>query len=349
SLYSHGNDKAGDILIGTHSLQGKIEPDVVGNAAALDIAKFLSLEVDGKPLWQRAIEGDGNLLAALPGDDQEKRACFDAFAAFVKPKGKPASHGLAKQLYWPVDNGDYHLIQPLFATSLIQRIWEILREDRFGEAARAAREARRKGEPHPHGYREWPYLVIQKHGSTKPQNISQLNTVRHGEVWLLPSAPPYWQSREIVLPLKVKNLFERFGRLRPVREQLDDLARFLMHVKDWNNIRIRQGRARKVERIIDELFQYAATIQQCPPGWSADPHCQIPEAQRFWLDPYRDDPEFQQRRTTTDWPRSIAESFSAWFNEQLRHRKLPVGDAEYRAWRREFEDSLETLVKEMGS
>ncbi|RMD62709.1 hypothetical protein D6833_06520 [Candidatus Parcubacteria bacterium] len=137
--------------------------------------------------------------------------------------------------------------------------------------------------------------------------------------------------------------------MRPVQEQLDDLVRFLMRVKDRNNIRIRQERARRVERIIDELLQYAATIQQCPPGWSADPLCRLPEDQRFWLDPYRDDPNFQQRRATTDWPRSIAESFSAWFNEQLRHRKLPVGEAEYRAWRREFWNELKALTREMAS
>ena len=346
SLYSEGNPEAGDGLIGTHSLRGHLAPDVVGNAAALDVFKFLSLEVDGKPIWQRAVENDPNLLAALLGDDEEKGAWIAAFATLPQPKGGPASHKLAKQLYWPLENGAYHLMQPLFPSSLVQRVWERLRDDRFSEAAQQARQARRDGKPHPHGYRDWPELVVLKFGGTKPQNISQLNTERHGEVWLLPSHPPAWTSRGITPPRHVESVFERFGRMRPVREHLADLGRFLVGVRDWNNRDIRQGRARRVEAIVDELIQYAAAIRRLPPGWSAEPDCRLPASQRYWLDPERDDPDFQQARRATDWPRQVAESFGAWLNAHLRP-SLPVGDAELRAWRREFEERLHDILQEM--
>lgn len=347
SLYSRGNPAAGERLIGTHSLDGRVKPDVVGNAASQDVIKFLSLEVNGKSLWQRALDNDPNLLAALPGDEAEKRAWMDAFASLVQPKGKADSHRLAKQLYWPLAEGGYHLLQPLFPTSLVQRVWETLRQD--FQNAQAARQARRSGEPYPNGYRDWRDLAIQKFGSGNPQNISQFNIKRHGEVWLLPSTPPIWSSpnHKVRLPLKVASVFEHFGRLRSVREQFDELGRFLLGVRDWNNLSIRRGRARRVEQIIDELIRYVSDIQQQPPGWSADPDCRLPEVQRLWLDPYRDDVEFVAKRRTIDWPRSVAESFGAWFNERLRHR-LPVGEAEYRAWRQELEERLHTLLREMA-
>jgi len=240
-------------------------------------------------------------------------------------------------------------LQPLFASTLVHRVWEILRQDRFSEATKAARLARRENRPHPHGYRDWPRLTVQKFGSTKPQNISQLNSERRGEAWLLPSIPPTWQRHEVVMPLNVKSVFERFGRIRRVREHINELARFLTRVRDWNNVNIRGGRARRVEAIIDELLQYAAIIRQQPPGWSADPACHLPEVQRLWLDAGRADPEFATRRATGDWSPAVAEAFGAWLNERLRRFHLPVGDVEYRAWRREFEAQLQESLKEMES
>lgn len=348
SLYSRGNPRVGGRLIGTHSIKVGYRADGICNTAAnLPYIKFLSLEVDDKPIWQRAVDNDPNLFAALPGDDEEKRTWITAFATLPQPKGGPASHKLAKQLYWPLGNGAYHLLQPLFPSSLVQRVWERLRDDRFSEAAQQARQARRDGKPHPHGYRDWPELVVLKFGSTKPQNISQLNTERHGEAWLLPSRPPAWTSRGITPPRHVESVFERFGRMRLVREHLADLGRFLVGVRDWNNRDIRRGRARRVEAVIDELIQYSGAIRRLPPGWSAKPDCRLPASQRYWLDPERDDPDFQQARAASDWPRQMAESFGAWLNAHLRRYELPVGDAELRSWRREFEDSLHEILQEM--
>ncbi len=349
SLYSRGNPAANASLIGTHSLPETPTPDVVGNAAALDVFKFLSLEVDGKALWQLAREADPELLAALPGSEEENRQWMNAFAGLADVKDAASSHKLAKQLYWPLETGSYHLLQPLFSSSLVHEIWLRLREDRFGDAAKAAREARRKEKPHHEGYREWPNLVIQGFGGTKPQNISQLNSERRGEAWLLPSLPPQWQSRSVALPLHAANAFERFERRSDVRELLRRLRRFLRFVnaKDWNNIDIRNRRAWYVDELIDRLILWATALQQEEPGWSARGECRLPTAQQYWLDPWRDDPDFAEGRAGADWPREVAADFGRWLNRQLRKDKLPVGDAELKAWRSEAEPRLRELLEEM--
>lgn len=355
SLYSQGNNKAGDALIGTHSLRGEITPDVVGNAAVLDVANFLSLEINDKQLWQRAVEQDETLLAAFQGllvplseSEPQAKDLMHKFAAVVRHNGVISTHTLAKQIYWPVVKGTYHLLQPLCATSLVHRVWEIVFKDRYSEESKNARKARYQGIPHPQGYREWPNLVIKKHGGTKPQNISQLNAKRHGEVYLLPSVPPQWQSRDINPPLKVKSVYARFGKLEQTREQIKTLKDFLVKAKGWNNVRIRQGRARRVEGIIDSLLQYVAAIQQCTPGWSASPDCQLPEAQCLWLDPHRDDPEFQKSRNERAWHQHAAEAFGDWLNEQVRGKQLPMGEVEFHVWRNEFEEALAETLKEMA-
>lgn len=180
-------------LAGSHELGDRLVSDVVGNAAALDVFKFLSLQYQGKNLLNWLTEDSAEALQALSDNAEQAREWRQAFIGITTVKGAPASHSLAKQLYFPLPGSGYHLLAPLFPTSLVHHVHALLREARFGDAAKAAREARSRQESWPHGFSEYPNLAIQKFGGTKPQNISQLNNERRGENWLLPSLPPNWQ------------------------------------------------------------------------------------------------------------------------------------------------------------
>lgn len=349
SLHSEGNQSAGEGLIGTHSIQGAVKMDAVGNAAALDVFSFLSREVDGKPLWQRAVEKDSALFAALPGGEEEKQAWIESFASIVGSKGKPASHALAKQLYWPLPDGGYHLLGPLFPSSLAHRAWEILKEGRFSKSAKAAHKARWENKPHTDGYRVWPGLTIQKFGGDNSQNISSFNSQRHGEAWLLSSAPPAWSSQRLRPPFRVDNVFQRLEQAGEVENKLLELGQYLLKVQDVNNVRIRQERARRVEEIIDDVLQYAVAVRTLPGGWSADPACRLPKSQCLWLDPGRgrEDAAFAAAVADMDWVAEVARSFGIWINGWLKKARLPVGDDAFRAWRDAFADSLREILEGM--
>ena len=105
SLSSPGNPDADALLVGSHSLGAQALPDVVGNAAALDVYKFLRLAVDGRSLLERAIGRDPAFAEALSDDTAKAAEWMEAFARLPEPKGRIASHKLAKQLYWPVGDG----------------------------------------------------------------------------------------------------------------------------------------------------------------------------------------------------------------------------------------------------
>jgi len=353
SLYREGNPHAPAHLLGSHVLAGALPSDVVGNAAALDVFKFLSIVVEGKPLWQWAREEDPAFVDALPGTPEERLERCRAFAAVLEEDDPPASHNLAKQLYWPLESNGYHLLQPLFPSSLYHRLWERLRDDRFSEASRDAREARREGHAHPQGYRDWPDLAIMRFGSTKPQNISQLNSERHGEVWLLPVLPPQWRDQGHRPPCHRKSAFAAWERIPDLQNALDELGRYLHGVRDWNNKAIRLGRARRVEQIIDHVLQLAAEIQAQPGGWSAAPDCRLSRAHKLWLDPGRDEPDFQSERRRGEWIDEVAADFAAWFNGHLERAHHPVGTPEYRVWHAEFsgelQEALKDTLKEMES
>ncbi|EOX6790525.1 type I-F CRISPR-associated protein Csy1 [Pseudomonas aeruginosa] len=335
-------------LAGSHELADELVSDVVGNAAALDVFKFLSLQYQGRYLLNWLTENSAEALQALSDDPEQAREWRQAFVGITAGKAAPASHSLAKQLYFPLPGSGYHLLAPLFPTSLVQRVHGQIREARFGEAARAAREARQQKKPWPHGFSEYPNLAIQKFGGTKPQNISQLNSERHGENWLLASLPPHWEPQELRAPLQQVSVFEHdLGRSPEVARLTRTLRGFLATTKH-NNLAIRQHRAQLVGQICDEALHYAARLRELEPGWSASSDCRLHEAEQLWLDPLRvhTDEAFMRRRLWGDWPMEVSERFANWLNRALTNKGLVMGEAESRQWRKDLGKELK-MFKEI--
>jgi CRISPR-associated protein Csy1 len=352
SLSIAGNPAAGDEIVGTHTVARSLAPDVVGNAAALDVYKFLRLSVGGKTILDLASTADPALAAAFSDDVNLANTWMAAFASLTEAKGPPASNKLAKQVYWLAEGRNYHLLAPLFPTSLVHGMWKQIREDRFSDEAKAARDARRNGLAHPHGYCEYPNVAIQKFGGTKPQNISQLNSERYGENYLLPSLPPTWKSAEVRAPLTVNSVFDRIFGSRPrVRELLRILKKFLVSVEHAGpNIRIRNKRAELADLIRDEVLQYAAELRQLAPGWSAPPECLLNSAEQCWLDPERAerDADFANLRQRGEWQDEICRRFGNWLNARLTTPSTPMGAVEAAHWRDVLDDEMRVMRQEVA-
>ncbi len=317
--------------VGSHSLGARFDADVVGNAAALDVYKFLKLSHQGRSLLDLAIAADSDFAAALSADPTLAQAWLAAFAGLAAPRGKASSHTQAKQIYWPIgdnphDDAGYHLLAPLYPTSLVHRVYLALQDDRFSDDAKAAREARKAGELHKRPVREYPNLAIQSLGGTKPQNISQLNSERRGDNCLLASLPPVWKSVDIKPLYGVDSLFKRYGGRKEVRTLAAHLRRFL-EGDPASNFKTRQHRDELVDALIDELMQFSAELGTLDAGWSASAECDLPPAQRAWLDPDGCDP------AVDDAADRVANDFANWLNGQLRD-PLPVGDPEFLHWRK---------------
>ena len=352
SLSSAGNLLAGALELGTHSLAGEGASDVVGNAAALDVYKFLRLNVDGRSLLEWAIARDPAFAEALSEDPAQATEWMAAFAALPDPKGKPASHKLAKQLYWPVGNGAYHLLAPLLSSSLAHAVHQRISEDRFSEAAKAAREAERTGKAHPQGYRDYPNLGIQSFGGSKPQNVSQLNSERRGQNYLLASLPPVWRSAAIHPPLKAETVFARyFERRGEVRRLVEGLRKFLYRVADAkSNEYIRATRHQMVGDLCDQALLMTAELRELEPGWSASTECRLNRAEQCWLDPDRrlTDEEFATDYWRGNWKDDVCLNFANWLNSRLKTEKTLFGGPEALAWKGLLEQELKMLWEELG-
>lgn len=352
NIASPGNSFLGDGVVGSHTVDTLACLDVAGNAACLPVDKFLSLEVGGLSILERVCRNDPLLREVFADFGDVGSEWISVFLDYARPDKKPASHKLTKQVYWPVEDRNYHLLAPLFPSSLVHGLWKRIQDDRFSDEAKAAREARRNGLAHPHGYCEYPNVAIQNFGGSKPQNISQLNTERKGQNYLLPSLPPSWKSAEVRAPLAVNSVFDRIFGSRPrVRELVRILKEFLISVEHaGTNIRIRDKRAELAGLIRDEALQYAAELQQLEPGWSASPECLLNSAEQCWLDPERAelDADFASLRQRGDWQDEICRRFGNWLNARLTTPNTPMGVVEAAHWRDVLDEEMRLMRDEVA-
>lgn len=344
--------------IGTHVLGGDFAEDVVGNAAALDVFKFLKLEIEGHRLldWMRV--GEPALRQALHANPDTANAWMAAFSGLVRSDQQPVSHEAAKQVYWcvgvsPLDDSAYHLLQPLSSSSLTHVIHTDITEARFGEANKVARQAFRDKSAFDGSYRDYRGLVARKLGGTKPQNISQLNSERGGVNYLLASLPPQWKQERPRSLLNRDSALEQFAHFEDdpefesVPTLMKKLADFLRSNPD-NTMPTRVKREAIEQELGQQLPLFAASIHaRFEPGWTRDPECRLPLCEKIWLDTERadlpsskesfeEDEELKEAFEFGDWPDEVAGRFANWVNEQLRKAGIvTVGDAEYKHWARQ--------------
>ena len=123
-------------------------PDVYGNAAALDVYKFLNL---------RLADGE-TIMSHLERQSSEIKAQFDLPEAIfntitaglfaIKKTEQPIKNtsGKLKQVYFPVDAKTYHLLSILTPSSLVFKLKERINSLRFSLHARTACDAQKNNQ-----------------------------------------------------------------------------------------------------------------------------------------------------------------------------------------------------------
>ncbi|MFK3771042.1 type I-F CRISPR-associated protein Csy1 [Pseudomonas sp. NPDC089406] len=336
--------------VGSHTLGDQFATDIVGNAAALDVYKFLKLPVEGRSLLEWLQQDDADLLSALSPEAEQAKAWATAFKGLVRHGEPVVSHEKAKQLYWCVggdvtQNASFHLLQPLFPSSLVHAVHTDINDARFGEANKLARQARRAKQPHPGLYREYRDLVARKLGGTKPQNISQLNSERGGVNYLLASLPPTWKTLPSKPLLTVESAFQRFQRFEGVQRQLNALCNFIK--EEPAATQPNRERRKRIERALGlALTAFGLTIRsQSTAGWTRDPQCLLPVCEQAWLDPGRaslgvregyedEDQAFLHAVEQHTWPEAVARNYALWLNGLLLRKGFAVSDTEHQQWAR---------------
>lgn len=337
--FTHGDSKSSSIYseavaqegyLSTAALSG-LESDAVGNAAVMDVAKLLQARVeDGDSLLAGFQRGDHRALATFTDDANQLNEWIAGFSRTLIP-GKPVSHVLAKQSYFPVGD-DYHLLSLLFATSLAHVLYQKMAAVRFSEEAKAIWKAHSKKTWHPIPLTIFPNSAEMRFGGSNKQNVSYFNSVRRGGIWLLSCQPPQWTQVEKT-PTEVRSIF-KFGEEFD-RKAYGIVQRMLTVInRPGKNVKIRDDRDECIDQLFDLLFEISTKLQSEKwQNWTLK--CPVLKShQQLWLDPWRTktDEAFRLEREKDDWQDAVAEDFALWLNARLRKTLPDVGDVEKRVW-----------------
>lgn len=301
-----------------------VETDAVGSAAALDVYKFLTLEMrDGKQLLshiQQNTELAKSLLTISSASYQELK---DGFIAMTEAKGEDITSSKIKQVYFPVGN-DYHQLSLLTNSGLIYRLKARIDAIRFSEETKDIRELKRKNEFSSQGFSELYNLTTIGYGGTKPQNISVLNNQNGGKTHLLQSLPPITEKRSIYFPKT--NFFNESFRYQDCRNIFYALHKIFK--TGYNNINIREGRDYRLQELVDCIIDKMWAVRSVAKAQYYADSSQLKSHQKIWLCE-----EFSHEREESDmWLDKLSKEISSWtiltYEKILGKQAIKLGEAE---------------------
>lgn len=316
-----------------------VEVDALGNAAALDVYKFLSLEMTDKRSLLTHIEQGSELAQGLltqPNTDYQ--TLREGFLKMIDTDPEATSSSKVKQVYFPVAKGEYHLLSLLTHSGHLFELRQRLDALRFGEEVKQARECRKNGQFHPDGYQEIFGLTTIGFGGTKPQNISVLNNKNAGKAHLLASTPPELKPRNLRLP--TTDFFKESFTAWQAKETLEALHRLFK--TDYNNINIRDGRDYRIQEYVDLVIHKMWQVRLFLADYQGDLSSDLKPEQKFWLYP-----EYEQYRLEeNEWLEGIIRqiSRSLIFNySKVTNNSTALADDELLAIERVVRDNKEAL------
>jgi CRISPR-associated protein Csy1 len=305
------------------------EMDVFGNAAAMDVYKFLMLLMsDGRTVLAH-FESDSPQIKALLVQAQIDYESVKQGLLCIKQEdgAQSKTDRLVKQVYFPVSplGDNYHLLSVLTPSGLLTKVKATIDEMRFSEATKEAKEARRKSESHATGFDDVLDLTVTGFGGTQPQNVSVLNSKNAGRAYLFASTPPELTRRDIRLPKT--NFFNETLKSRPLNDSFQALHKLMQ--LDINNIDIRQGIANCIQFVIDYVLGQALKVREQGLAWSdTDYYRTLPLAQRIWLD----DMHVHQRSAQDEWLNEISRDCAVWilrsYEYSLKNQSIKLSSYE---------------------
>lgn len=283
--------------------------DVFGNAAAMDVYRFLSLPVRDDKHY--------TLLDAFEQTDEDLRSAiislgldFDALQKdFLKIKTESdvvKTDPLLKQVYFPTLSSDnkYHLLSLLTASGLISEIKQRIDNFRFSKDAKSSRLAKKSGNADENGHKDLLNLTVIAYGGSHPKNISVLAQENFGKFYLVPCIPPLFEKRTVRLP--TRDFFTQSLYLKSEKERFIVLHKWVK--QDRNNVDVREKIQKIIGQVIDQILYKSYQLRNSyDRGWSKSEHYQnLPLSQKIWLD----DVYLEDRKNTTEWSDEITKQMA---------------------------------------
>ncbi|EOV8103812.1 type I-F CRISPR-associated protein Csy1 [Vibrio parahaemolyticus] len=321
---------------------GNIQCDVVdsvGNSAELDVEDFLRIIIsDGMSVIQH-IENETNFCRKLLNVEEGEYVKLRENLLAIKNSNDPIStNSKIKQVYFPITDGEYHLLSLLTHSGHLFELRQRLDALRFGEEVKQARECRKNGLLHPDGYQEIFGLTTIGFGGTKPQNISVLNNKNAGKAHLLASIPPELKPRNLRLP--TTDFFKESFTAWQARETIEALHRLFK--TDYNNINIRDGRDYRIQEYVDLVIHRMWQVRLFLADYKGELSRDLKPEQKLWLYPEYDQYRLEENEWIEGIIRQISRSLVLNYSK-VTNNSTALADDELLAIERVVRDNKEAL------
>lgn len=306
-----------------------VEPDALGNAAALDVYKFLNVRFqDGLTLLQHISEDTDQAKQLLNITTATYAELKTGFMAMVEPSsGDVVTSSKIKQVYFPVGDG-YHQLSVLTNSGLVFDLRQRLDAMRFGDEVKAKRDLKKSNQYSDTGYSEIYDITTIGYGGTKPQNISVLNNQNGGKAHLLSSVPPVLNIRDMRFPLR--SFFDEslnFWSFKDLFKDLHDTIKIELggNISRQKILTARDNRIKAlVLKVMDVVYVLReASIEQYRES------SELPKSQVIWLCVNCID----ERENSDTWLDDIIHSLTRWLNNSyskaLGDKQVLLGSAEF--------------------
>ncbi|MGY0399534.1 MAG: type I-F CRISPR-associated protein Csy1 [Ostreibacterium sp.] len=313
-----------------------VEKDALGNAAALDVYKFLVLIMDDDQPLLDHIKQDSPLAKTLLSVESESYENLkQGFLAMTNSGGELITSSKIKQVYFPVAD-DYHQLSILSNSGMIYEMRRRIDELRFSEKTKTLRELKRKNEYSEEGFSEIYDITTIGYGGTKPQNISVLNSQNGGKTHLLLSVPPRLEERVIRFPLidffvnsiRYYDCFDAFKKLHGIFTAGID--------SDIPRRNLVSGRDHRIEDILDVIIKRMWAVREVSSVQYREESSQLAHYQKVWLLN-----DYQEERERDDqWLDELCNHITRWIMKgysKLNKKPVVLAQAE--------KDYINALIK----
>ena len=294
-----------------------------GSAGFATVMKFLSLPMGNEKSVLENIKDntqEAKELLSVSGMDADELR--EQFLTVFKPVKQQVTSSKIKQIFFPLQNGQYHLLSVLTPSTLVYELKTRLTAI-SSNAAEMKKQAKKEEITEP--FWELYNLTRLKYGGSNPQNISQLNTENGGISKLLFSTPPSLKDLQIRIPKK--DFFKESLNIRNFKYQFECLHK-VMTIKVESKIPLdkqRKWRDRILREIIDGILEIMFAVRDEIKTLPND----LNSTQKIWLNPDNK----QRSLNLSGWEKTIAQDMTMWiingYGQTFKEQKIILGNAEY--------------------
>lgn len=333
TVCSHSKKVAGYVTTGgsTCSLDILTPAQYLGSASLL-----LSTVTPDKNVLEAVISRDKELekeleLLSLPIEKLQEKVQKMLEDSRKEPD---ATDTHLRQVYFPIAEGEYHLLSVMPSSSLSLEMYRRIRAINGHKIDCYSKKSEAYGKP----CEEVKGLTMIGFGGTKPQNISALNSRRGGKAYLLSSLPP--SLHEVKVRIPKSDFFKESIWYKSQSSALYQLHAYMK--QERNTMEIRKAIHDLADEMIDAVLLVAYQIRAGAAGWSEEEtYVALPRSQKIWLDD-----ACMEERQDPSWTGEIAASFARWvvfsYEKLLGEEAVSLGDAEWRC----FKDQMEIVLKD---